>query len=241
MDNKEALKEVELAKRGVDAFVDRANELHHQGRHSDALKQLERARRICERKLGPLHNSTVKVLFILSSMRDADGLMRGPADTNLHFVYFEGNSGNMHHGNFELARILRRRIFIEELGVTMQAEFDSFDVSSRHVLGLLGDAPVSYARWRLDGDIAVIDRVCTLNEYRQRHMARKCLENMVQDISAFSGQLNLVVRGLIVMVPKHERALQVKLLHAKFVPLTEFVTAHIPSVQMWLPANNGPG
>jgi len=42
-------------------------------------------------------------------------------------------------------------------------------------------------------------------------------------------------------VPKHERALQVKLLHAKFVPLTEFVTAHIPSVQMWLPANNGPG
>ena len=41
MDNKEALKEVELTKRGVDAFVDRANELHHQGRHSDALKQLE--------------------------------------------------------------------------------------------------------------------------------------------------------------------------------------------------------
>ena len=109
------------------------------------------------------------------------------------------------------------------------------------MLGLLGDAPVSYARWRLDGNIAVIDRVCTLNEYRQRHMARKCLENMVQDISAFSGQLNLVVRGLIVMVPKHERALQVKLLHANFVPLTEFVTAHIPSVQMWLPANNGPG
>lgn len=34
-------KEIELAKRGVDAFVDRANELHHQGRHVEALKQLE--------------------------------------------------------------------------------------------------------------------------------------------------------------------------------------------------------
>lgn len=34
-------KEVELAKRGVEAFVDRANELHHQGRHVEALKQLE--------------------------------------------------------------------------------------------------------------------------------------------------------------------------------------------------------
>ena len=41
MEEKECLKEVELAKRGVDAFVDRANELHHQGRHVDALKQLE--------------------------------------------------------------------------------------------------------------------------------------------------------------------------------------------------------
>ena len=34
-------KEIELAKRGVDAFVDRANELHHQGRYAEALKQLE--------------------------------------------------------------------------------------------------------------------------------------------------------------------------------------------------------
>ena len=41
MEDKVGLKEVELAKRGVDAFVDRANELHHQGRHLDALKQLE--------------------------------------------------------------------------------------------------------------------------------------------------------------------------------------------------------
>jgi len=34
-------KEIELAKRGVDAFIDRANELHHQGRYIDAMKQLE--------------------------------------------------------------------------------------------------------------------------------------------------------------------------------------------------------
>jgi len=34
-------KEIELAKRGVEAFVDRANELHHQGRHAEALRQLQ--------------------------------------------------------------------------------------------------------------------------------------------------------------------------------------------------------
>mmetsp|Transcript_27998 Transcript_27998/g.95454 ORF Transcript_27998/g.95454 Transcript_27998/m.95454 type:complete len:244 (+) Transcript_27998:113-844(+) len=237
MEDKEGLKEVELAKRGVDAFVDRANELHHQGRHLDALKQLERARRICEKKLGPLHTSTIKVLFILSSLRDSDGSMRRPSDTNLHFVYFETNSGNpSQRGFFELARILRRRIFVEELGVGIQVEFDERDVLSRHVLGLLGDAPVSYARWRLDGNVAVIDRLCTLDGYRQRHVARKCIEDVIQDISTFSLQLKLMVRGLIILVPKHERLLQHKLSEANFRPLAEHANHHVPSVQMWLPA-----
>jgi predicted GNAT family N-acyltransferase len=237
MEDKESIKEVELAKRGVDAFVDRANELHHQGRHIDALKQLERARRICEKKLGPLHTSTIKVHFILSSMRDADGSLRGPTDMNLHFVYFESNSNDANRpGCFELARILRRRIFVEELGVCTQAEFDEHDIVSRHVLGLLGDAPVSYARWRLDGDIAVIDRLCTLNRYRQRSVARKCLENVIQDISQFCAELKLVIKGLIILVPKHARILQHKLSEANFLPLAECATHHIPSIQMWLPA-----
>lgn len=241
MEGKEGLKEVELAKRGVDAFVDRANELHHQGRYEDALKQLERARRICEKKLGPQHNSTIKVLFILSSMRDIDGSMRGPADSNLHFVYFETNSGKVNNGYIELARILRRRIFIEELGVHNQAEFDEHDIISRHVLGLFGDAPVSYARWRFDGDVAIIDRLCTLDGYRQRNVARKCLEYVVQDISTFSTEMKLIVHGLIILVPKHEMLLQHKLCQANFLPLAECSTPHVPSIKMWLPANKNDG
>lgn len=171
-------------------------------------------------------------------MRDSDGSMRGPADTNLHFVYFEAGNANQ-HGSFELARILRRRIFIEELGIRNQVEFDKHDTISRHVLGLFGDAPACYARWRLDGNIAIIDRLCTLNGYRQRRVARKCLENVVQDISSCSVALNSVVQGLIVLVPKHERALQQKLLDANFSPLEGLVPHHMPSIQMWLPANHG--
>ena len=133
-------------------------------------------------------------------MRDRDGSMRGPADTNLHFVHFEAGDASQ-HGSFELARILRRRIFIEELGVGNQVEFDKHDIISRHVLGLFGDAPVCYARWRLDGDIAIIDRLCTLDGYRQRNVARKCLENVIQDITAFSVAPNLGLQGLIILVP----------------------------------------
>mmetsp|Transcript_32697 Transcript_32697/g.101199 ORF Transcript_32697/g.101199 Transcript_32697/m.101199 type:complete len:176 (-) Transcript_32697:393-920(-) len=171
-------------------------------------------------------------------MRDSDGSMRGPADTNLHFVYFEAGNTNQ-QGCFELARILRRRIFIEELGIGKQVEFDKHDIISRHVLGLFGDAPACYARWRLDGDIAIIDRLCTLNGYRQRRVARQCLENIVQDISSFSVTLNLVVQGLIILVPKHESALQRKLLEANFLVLRGCIPHHMPSVQMWLPASNG--
>mmetsp|Transcript_4378 Transcript_4378/g.16117 ORF Transcript_4378/g.16117 Transcript_4378/m.16117 type:complete len:114 (-) Transcript_4378:536-877(-) len=86
-------KEAELAKRGVDAYVDRANELHHQGRHVEAFKQLERARKICEKSLGPAHASTIKVLFIITSMRDVDGSMRKPTDSNLHFTSSDAVSG----------------------------------------------------------------------------------------------------------------------------------------------------
>ena len=166
--------------------------------------------------------------------------MRRPTDTKLHFVYFETNSGDSNqHGYFELARILRRRIFVEELGVGAQFEFDKCDIISRHVLGLLGDYPVSYARWRLEGDVAVIDRLCTLDGYRQRNVARKCLEDVIQDISTFSVQLKLALQGLIILVPKHERLLQRKLSEANFIPLAEHATQHIPSIQMWLPAKEG--
>jgi len=49
-------KELELAKRGVDAFIDRANELHHQGRYADALKQLEVRRTVIEWIPSRLHS-----------------------------------------------------------------------------------------------------------------------------------------------------------------------------------------
>merc|ERR1712072_289832 len=95
-----------------------------------------RARKICEKKLGPLHNSTVKVLFILSSMREIDGTLRKPADINLHFTFFDNTMEEPHYrNNIDISRILRRLAYVDELGVPAELEFDEFDGESRHVLG----------------------------------------------------------------------------------------------------------
>lgn len=229
-------KEVELAKRGVEAFVDRANELHHQGRHAEALRQLQRARKICEKKLGPLHNSTVKVLFILSSMRDVDGTLRKPTDTNLHFIFFDGTmEESQYRSNLNISRILRRRAFVDELGLPISVEFDELDRESRHSLGFYGDAPVSYARWRVHGTAAVIDRVCTLRAYRYRGVARKCLEHVAEDVSRCASRLQLSLDGLIVLVPQAHSMLQEKLIGANFIKLEGRPSGHLPCVQMCLP------
>lgn len=231
-------KEVELAKRGVEAFVDRANELHHQGRHAEALKQLQRARRICDKKLGPSHNSTVKVLFILSSMRELDGTPRKPADTNLHFSFFDTTMDKSHYrNNIGISRILRSRAFVDELGVSTDVEFDQFDGESRHALGFYGDAPVSYARWRVTGNAALIDRVCTLRAYRYRGVARKCLEEVTQDIFRCASQMQLPLHGIVVLVPQSYVTLQHKLAQARFIPLDESPTGHLSCIRMCLPVH----
>lgn len=235
-------KEVELAKRGVDAFVDRANELHHQGRHADALKQLERARRICEKKLGPKHSSTVKVLFILSSMREVDGTLRKPADVNLHFRFFDITmSESEYRNNIDISRILRRRAFVDELGVSADVEFDNLDAKSRHSLGFYGDAPVSYARWHIDGNAAVVDRLCTLRAYRYRGVARRCMENIAQDISHCASRMQLSLEGLVVLVPDTNDILQRKLIQASFIPLDGRPTGHLSCIRMCLPAQSKNG
>jgi GNAT superfamily N-acetyltransferase len=245
-----------LAKRGVEAFVDRANELHHQGRYVEALKQLEvinyytyfgyitavflfqRARRICEKKLGPMHDSTVKVLFILSSMREVDGTLRKPSDANLHFRFFDITMDESEYrNNIDISRILRQRAYVDELGVPTDLEFDELDAESRHSLGFYGDAPVSYARWRVDGNAAVIDRVCTLRAYRYRGVARRCLEHIAQDVSRCASRMQLSLNGLVVIVPQMQAILKQKLMQANFIPLDDHPVGYLSYTRMCLPAH----
>lgn len=165
-------------------------------------------------------------------MREADGTKRGPSSLNLHFLGFDSRTDqDTRVGYFQLARILRRRIFVEELGVGVDIEFDEYDVTSQHTLGLFGDAPATYARWHIRGHTAIVDRLCTLPEYRRRSVARRCLEYIAHAIVNTNG-CNQSVTCLIVLVPKCEVELQQKLAQAHFVPMTEYLSEHVPSIQM---------
>jgi len=168
-------------------------------------------------------------------MRDADGTMRRPADTNLHFVVFDAATGLAYQNYLELARIIRRRAFVDELGVPFEVEFDSLDASSRHSLGLYGDAPVSYARWRMDQNWAVVDRLCTLHGYRHRGVARSCLQNILREVILLASRSDSPLRGLVVLVPQSHTLLQHKLAQANFIPAGDLLTrGHVPSTRMCL-------
>ena len=63
----------------------------------------------------------------------------------------------------------------------------------------------------------MVDRLCTLEAYRRKGFARKCMEVLIQDVSS-NGQ-ELQVAAIIAIVPSAAAVLQQKLLQASFVAL----------------------
>jgi predicted GNAT family N-acyltransferase len=68
----------------------------------------------------------------------------------------------------DLARCLdlRRKVFIDEQGVSEADERDDYDASAIHLLARDGDLPVGTARIVLNGPVGKIGRVCVLKPYR---------------------------------------------------------------------------
>ncbi|OYX25784.1 MAG: drug:proton antiporter [Rhodobacterales bacterium 32-66-7] len=57
---------------------------------------------------------------------------------------------------------LRRRVFIEEQGVSVADEVDGLDGQAIHLLALQGGVPVGTARLLVKGDTGKIGRVCVI-------------------------------------------------------------------------------
>ena len=173
-------------------------------------------------------------------MREIDGTLRKPADINLHFTFFDNTMEEPHYrNNIDISRILRRRAYVDELGVPAELEFDGFDGESRHVLGSYGDAPACYARWRVNDNAAIIDRVCTLHAYRYRGVARKCLQHVAHDVLCCASRLKLTLHGLVLLVPQQHSTIQQKLAEASFISLDGSV-GPLSCVRMCLPISQIP-
>lgn len=63
-------------------------------------------------------------------------------------------------------RMLRRKVFIEEQGVSEADEIDDKDDTAIHLLATVDGAPVGTARLLLMGETGKIGRVCVLQAHR---------------------------------------------------------------------------
>lgn len=116
--------------------------------------------------------------------------------------YYPGHS--IKAGEWDIVMEIRKVVFCEELGIPHDQEFNSeLEPSSIHQVAMIGDMPVSTARYRIstssDGlNYATIDRFAVLPEYRMKGIAKMCMQQIIQEIQSSSGN---TVPIILVSVP----------------------------------------
>lgn len=102
-------------------------------------------------------------------------------------------------------------------------EFDERDGDSRHILGKIGDAPVAYARYwikRTNGaNWVVLDRLCTIKEYRCSGYAHGCLRQVVEETQQLGKNLNPPISIVIMHIPVRQLRVHEKLVQSGFLKL----------------------
>ncbi len=82
---------------------------------------------------------------------------------------------------------LRRRVFIEEQGVSEADEVDGLDPVALHLLAMQDATPVGTARILLDGAVGKIGRVCVLEEARGLGLGAALIRAAVAELRAMPG------------------------------------------------------
>lgn len=86
---------------------------------------------------------------------------------------------------WDLARVIRQAVFVEEQACPPEEEWDQYDGCSRHLVLLNGDKPAATGRWRstiYEGmSVAKIERIAVLKEYRGSGLGRKVVEALIND------------------------------------------------------------
>lgn len=82
---------------------------------------------------------------------------------------------------------IRKEVFVLEQKVSREEEFDEYEKSSLHYLGLLNNVPVGTARWRITANGIKLERFAVLKEFRNKGVAAAILAKVLADTIS-SGQ-----------------------------------------------------
>lgn len=124
---------------------------------------------------------------------------KGPTPGTLHFKFFDRRSSSKEEIEkmWTLAKIMRQHVFVKEWKILPEKEFDIYDKVSRHAISFIGDAPISYCRWRIDedsgSDYAIIERWCTLHRHRNMKFGTRLMQAAIADISCMKSSLSAIV------------------------------------------------
>ncbi|WP_145044858.1 GNAT family N-acetyltransferase [Paenibacillus xylanexedens] len=78
---------------------------------------------------------------------------------------------------------IRMAIFVEEQGVPAEDEFDAYDAlgtEARHILLYVDGVPAASARLRIVDDVAKLERICVMLEYRKHGLGRVLIDKLEQ-------------------------------------------------------------
>ncbi len=87
--------------------------------------------------------------------------------------------------DWEQAKAIRQRVFVEEQRCPPQEEWDAYDETSRHFIGLEAGTPVATARWRVavyeEKPVAKLERFAVLPACRGRGYGRDLVRYVMRD------------------------------------------------------------
>jgi predicted GNAT family N-acyltransferase len=87
--------------------------------------------------------------------------------------------------DWQAARAIRKRVFIDEQDCSPEEEWDGHDETSRHVVGRVDGQPVATARWRSvphdEEIVAKLERFAVLSEHRGEGYGTQLVQAVLDD------------------------------------------------------------
>lgn len=101
--------------------------------------------------------------------------------------------------------VLRRRVFIDEQGVSEAEETDGLDNGALHLLAWKEDKPVGTARLLIRGDTAKIGRVCVLQDQRGGGLGARLIMAALEIAGAQAGVTRAILGAQVQALGFYEK------------------------------------